>query len=341
MKIEYFNSYAEAEERATALLLSDSVDYPILTTTKRKVDLHPPKSYIASIADNKSGNIAIIKRTIYSQPIGKDIESPESWSEKEDVELLYISSSDEVIYPFRNLDLYSLVFAYIMRGTHNPFIKPAEDITPAEAQTIAGEIKLRSFFGDGRIIEKEIERLSQEPPTGEDLWNEWTDEEEKVIERTLAITVTRPILSQATGNDIKSVEDCIAAIAQLSGRELSEEEAEEVREEYFYNQMELFLFYCIYSFLRRENYSDLKKALSSYRKFGLTKDWSDGFSMLEGDTPEAYIISRYYDSETFKLLSVTSLRELAKYTEIPLALLLECSSEKSTKRFIRKIYKNK
>ncbi len=340
MIIEKFNSYKEAEERANALLLSDSVDYPTLTTTERKIELHAPECYVASIEDKKSGNIAIIKRAIISKRIGDDWNSPEAWTDVEEAELLYISSSDEVIYPFRNLDLYSLVFAYMMRGTHNPFIKPAEDITIEEALTVAGELKLRYFFGYGGSYDNEIKTLSQIKAGELDLWEEW-EEEDGTTSIHLATYINRPLLTSVTGKEIKSLKDCIAAIAELSGNDLSKEEAAQVREEYDYNQQELFLFYCIYTFLRSEKYSDLKKALSNYKKFGLNKNWSENFFMLEGETPEYYIISRYFDSETFKFLSVTTLRELAKYTEIPLPLLLECSSEISKNRMIRKRYKSK
>lgn len=339
MKIELYDNYQEAEERANLLLLSDSVDYPTLTTTKREINLPSPKCKIVTLIDEKSGNMAIIKRNIFNKRIGEDIESPEAWRDEESVELLYLSSSDEVIYPFRNLTPYYLVFPYLMRGTQNPFIKPKEEISPAEAQTVEGERKIRYFFGDLEYnTDTEENPIFQLKP--EDIWQDWEDEDGK-IDHVLGLDIRAIQLTKAMGKEIKSVEDSIEAITRLSGRKLTEEEIKIVIEDHYFYKEELFLLYCTYSFLRREQYSDLKKALNSYGKFGLKKDWSKKSLILEGDTPEYHIISRYYDCETYKLISATPLRELSNYTGIPLPMLLECSSQNPTKRAIRNRYKNK
>lgn len=336
MKIEHFKTRKEAEERANALLFQDRKN-PLTMVTKSYTLNMPNGNIILNQIDEESKAQALIRYSEFTREDGYTHTS---------AELLYIAPTDELTYPFRGVSREYLSYAYFVSALASPFVKPSIPLTAEEAQTYKGETIIRDYFAyseEWREMEENLRRVmeSGEPIPEQDEADK--DEDEAVENPLLWRCIPPSMFAELTGKKIKTAAEYVSAIAVLSGRELSTSEKRVALWNYHFTTRELFYLYATYSFLLTEQYSDLKKALSSYRKFGLTKEWEKEYAELTTyeESAERRIISRYYDSETYKLLSPISLRELSQYTGIPLTTLYDYAGGSPIRNRARRTIKRK
>ena len=340
---ETYDSLQEAVERAKLLLQSDSPqgadEVTYLVEHSDGWDGLSYKPYSITIEGSEAYALILHHETEWS---GHKFES---------ARLTYVGANDKRTYPFRKLKKFDLPFMLMNMLYHVPaYIKPVEPITAEEAATVAGEEKLRHFFGaDYERFKKQPELLDAIRRGEEEVFTldeEWDEEAGKPY--LIADGISPATLSQAVGKPIRSIKDYHKATEALIGRSLNDEERKAQIFPYYYDRVEVFGLYCLYCFLLTEQYADLKQAEQNYSFFGLPKGWQKddsmnfGANMVErGETMEEAVLNRYFDVQSFLFICPVDIREIAAFTGAPLRLLSDVMDENAHARRIRRQLRQK
>lgn len=331
---EVYNSFQEAEKRAETLLWNDrpqGTEKMVCTTeTSDGWDGLPKKPHFITMEGSEA--YAIILNNEY-----KDING----AKHETAYLTYVADGDRLTYPYRSLQRKDTTFLLMVMFSNIPtHIKPGEPITAKEAATAAGEERLRHFFGVGYEDFKKQGELLEAIRKGEkEAFEEEWDGEEHYLS---AAEISPALLSEAMGKPVRDLKEYNTATESLIGHSLNDEEKEAQYFAYYFQQVELFGLYCLYSFLRTEKYADLKRVEKEYQVFGLPKGWDKGSIDFVGDIVEAgetieeAVLNHYYNTGSKLTGSHIDLREIADYTGAPLKLVYEAMGESRVAKTIRR-----
>lgn len=327
-----YDTYKEAEEAAYSLFYAEKrpgagEEVVFTSTHSSEAKVMNTQPYVLTMEGSEAFAIILHRKAEFD---GREYEN---------AFLCFVSERDSFTYPFRFAD--KSMFAFLLLCRRNgaiSFIKPDEDIAAEEATTLRGEQRIRSFFGM-EDVEEEQRKTIAEIKAGAEAFILW-DDEDGTPPYYDAPDICAAVLSQETGKPIKNLRQYQAAMETLLARKLTPEEKKSLRFPYYIYQAELFAHYCLYRFLFAEKYSALKEAESEYSKFGLPKEWDSrkeykGITLEGDETLEEWVLSSYFDSETYRLFTPIGLDEIAKWTQTPPKLLRHCSGESRDKRIVR------
>lgn len=331
-----YKTYEEADKAAHSFLLAerpprDGEQVTITSTYSEYLKVMNTQPYIITIDGSEAFAVILHNKAEFD---GREYEH---------AFLCCISEKDSFTYPFRFMDKKAIPFLLLcrMNGALS-LIKPNEDITAEEATTIQGGERLRNFFDMADETEEQRKKIADIKAGGEafTLW----DDEDGTKPYYDSPDISPVILSEETGKQIRSLRQYQTAMEKLIGRKLNDEEKESLRFPYYVYQTELFSHYCLYRFLFMEKYSALQEAAKDYAIFGLPKDWEKreeyrGITLEGNETLEEWVLSNYFNSETYELFTPISLDEIARWTETPPRILRHCSGESRDKRIIRSRYR--
>ena len=317
-----FRTYEEAAKEAQALLWKNRESEGELTTIEHtRKDREGKLIPFSYIEDKETGATAYISSIFTEQ----------------EYSITYLSGDEAKdsnrTYPFRDVDKEAIPF---LLAIHTPIFKPTKEITPDEALTPDGLTAIFAFFGEDRegaatgggfLTKEEVEAQAYTIETAFEYW-----EEKGSVEVGSLLCLPFPkALTELTGVKVKTPSDYAKGISKLLKAELTEEQEAHVKSTFLFFASEALLRYAIYEFFRTEDYSHLKKVLSSFRKFYLSPKWEEEFTLYYGYrnigdrelfTTEEYVIAKYLSKWNANIVgNPNRLKDIADYTGTPLNLM--------------------
>lgn len=262
-------------------------------------------------------------------------------AEREEVVVYFLSPEDRLTLPYRKTALANIPYTqhfndidnYLMRG-YSSIIKPNTPISLNVATTAQGDELIKGFFMyDGEIAERRNEaleelRAAQDGKAGFfQLDKIEADEEEEIeaYEHFASISIPPFMLQELTGRTIATFADYIEAFGMIYGKKPTRKEIKALESPYYFDRIEAYALYCLYTFLYYEDYNRLTEAAQGYKAFGLPDGW-------QRKEEAKYIIADYGSVEDFAIAqyfhitadySELDIRSIAETTNTPYRKLIE------------------
>lgn len=275
---------------------------------------------------------------------------PNLTGEAKEIVAYFLNPEDRLTLPYRKTALANIPHTqhfkdlgnYLLRG-YSSIIKPNTPISLNAATTAQGDELIKGFFMyDGEIAERRNEAL-EELKKAQDgsgaffqLHKTEADEEEEIeaYERFCSISIPLFILQELTGRTIATFTDYIEAFSVIYGKKPTKKEVKALEFPYYFDRIEAYALYCLYTFLYYEDYNKLTEAAQGYKAFGLPDGWQrrEEAELITANysSVEDFAIAQYFHiTDDYSELDI---RSIAEATKTPYRKLIELCSKSRLER---------